>query len=263
MAEDTAKSASEELETMLGESANGVEAQEQSEKSIVEELIAEGGEGDSKPTGEGASAEAKPQNVKGDWRTSLPTELRDGIDTEKYHSVAEYIKGLKDEAKKAREPEPEPNEAWDSLTAELGAGSIADGELLDKSVLDSLKESGLSTKQAKAAYKAMQANVEKATGAKAQEFSEGLRAYQRSMAGDDAEKLKGFKATVKRGIDAASRNNPELFIKGKNDNVFLHPTVANLLFMIGQQEMEGNSPAGYGKHPDESGVSADNPFGLR
>lgn len=263
MAEDTAKLEESGIETMLKGEPNGASGQEDEQKSAVEELIDESGDGIRGTTEDGASRGDDPQKGKG-WITNLPVELRDGVDTDRYHSLADYIKGLREEIS-SREPKPEPetDDAWSALAEELGKGDAAGEPIAGKDAVASLRAAGLTTKQAKEVYGSMQSSLDAYADRKGKEIRDGLLGLQRSIAGDDPGKVARFKSTLKRGMDAVAKANPELYSQGLRDSAFLHPSVAGLLYMVGLSREEGYSPAEKPAEHRAEGTTRDNPFGLK
>lgn len=259
MAEEDTKLEESGLETILAGEPNGVEGQEGSQRSVVEEAVGESGGSDQGAVKEASDSKGV-EKGKG-WLTNLPVELRDGIDTEKYHSVADYIRGLREEiSNREPKPEPETDEAWAALSGELAV----DGEtILGKDTFQGLRDIGLTTKQAKGVYDSMQAGLKSYADAKSKEIGANLMRLQGSIAGTDPKSIAAFKSTLKRGMDAVAKANPEMYAMGLRDNAFLHPAVASMLYMVGLEHGEGYSPSAKPMEADAGGVTQDNPFGLR
>lgn len=261
MAEDTAKLEEAGIETMLKGEPNGASGQEEEQRSAVEELVDESGTGIQGETEDGASRGDGPEKGKG-WLTNLPVELRDGVDTDRYHSLADYIKGLREEIS-SREPKPEPetDDAWAALTNELPDSS--EDEPIGKDAIKALRNAGLTTKQAREVYGSVQASMDEFAQRKSREIKDGLLGFQRSVAGDDPGKVAQFKSTLKRGMDAVAKANPEMYSMGLRDSAFLHPSVASLLYMVGLSHEEGYSPAEKPTDKRADATTQDNPFGLK
>lgn len=216
----------EELDNSTTEQGTG--------KNDVEDIL-EDLTGDLDDSGVGTHA-PKGGEGKGNWTTTLPKSLREGIDTERYGSLEEYILALR----KGQMPAAESDSEWEKLGTRLKEGT--DGLLDVEGSIKTMKEAGVTTKQAESIISRLVEEARDAVGAKSIE----LRNAVSDLLVNESKRLRGGKdevnSIVKKGIAILKNEDPELFVKGKKDAILLHPTSVRMLYMLGRQAKEEPTP---------------------
>ena len=237
---------------MADEVKTGLEelAKESVSGAGTEGKVAESQQGTASATGEQAS--------KRSWVTSLPQDLRDGVDESKYGSMGDYIRDLKARADRSDRDEKAFTDGWDSFSEEMRNKNLADA--LPESVTAVLKDSGVDAGTARKIYDALfQFGTEQMEKQKADSEAE-MREFIRTKWGAEFQKNN---EAVKRGLRYFGKDHPELMLKAEQRKSIYTPEFAQLLadYSRLRDRMQGESIAPEGNPAKKE--NDDNPYGLK
>lgn len=195
------------------------------------------------------------------WITSLPKELRDGVDPQKYSSLSEYIKDLREHQEKVEDDvtKQKVEEEWTSLLGEAkkDVPNGFDASVYD-SIVEELKKDGVDVKSAKKTLEAFsRANgeqVEKMQKAK----DETLSKYVSEKWGANARE---YMDEAKKGLQVIFGENKELIRTAKETGLSREPAFLEVCKLLGRQTKEGTIGTNRSE-VQEKKVNALNPLGL-
>ena len=182
----------------------------------------------------------KKDSQDGGWITSLPKELRSGVDSTKYSSLGDYIKDLranqKDGEKDAVTKE-KVEEEWNLLLGEAkkDVPSGFDSSVYD-SIVENLKKDGVDVASARKTLDAFSKvngeQIEKLKKAK----EESLSKYVSEKWGANA---KENLAEAKRGLEVIFGENKELIKSAQDSGLANEPAFLEVCKLLGRNVKEG------------------------
>lgn len=194
-----------------------------------------------KPESEdGEKKDVEKNDSKGDgWLTSLPKELRDGVDTTRYSSLAEYIKDLR--ANQKTEPdETAKKKMEDEWTNLLGEAKKDVPEGFDSSVYDSLiqnlKAEGVDVVSAKKTLEAFSDVNRKEAERLLKKKDDDLSSYVADKWGT---KAKDNMADAKKGLQVIFGENREVLQRARATGLSKDPAFLEVCRMLGSRSKEG------------------------
>lgn len=210
----------------------------------------------------GAEEDVQKKDSKDEgWITSLPKELRDGVDPQKYSSLSEYIKDLREHQEKVDDDVTKQavEEEWASLLGDAKKDVPAgfDVSVYD-SIVEELKKDGVDVKSARKTLEAFsRANgeqVEKIKKAK----DESLSKYVQEKWGADA---KEYMDEAKKGLQVIFGENRELIRTAKETGLSREPAFLEVCKLLGRQTKEGTIGTNKSESQEKK-IDALNPLGL-
>lgn len=195
------------------------------------------------------------------WLTSLPKELRDGVDTVKYKNLAEYIKDLR--ANQKTEPDDatkqKMEEEWTSLLGEAKK-DVPEGfdSTVYESLIQNLKADGVDVVSAKKTLEAFSTANRKEAERLIQKKNEELTKYVTDKWGAEA---KANMADAKKGLQVIFGENREILQRAQSTGLSKDPTFLEVCRMLGQRSKEGTIGTSGGETREQK-VDALNPLGL-
>lgn len=210
----------------------------------------------------GAEEDVQKKDSKDEgWITSLPKELRDGVDPEKYSSLAEYIKDLRDHQEKVEDDvtKAKVEEEWTSLLGEAKKDVPVgfDASVYD-SIVEDLKKDGVDVTSARKTLEAFnRANgeqVEKLKKAK----DETLSKYVSQKWGASA---KEYMDEAKKGLQVIFGEDKELLRTAQETGLSREPAFLEVCKLLGRQTKEGTIGTNRSESQEKK-VDALNPLGL-
>ena len=197
------------------------------------------------------------ESSNGAWITSLPQDLREGVDASKYGSMADYLRDLKARAEgKDAHDEKAFTEGWDRYLEEMKSS----GEMLPDSIQKVLKESGVDADTAKKLSKAVseygESVTRSASEAARKEMSDFISTEWKGTFQENNEALK-------RGLTMFGKKHPELMRRANERGSIYTPEFVQLMVDYARYDealnREHNSPEGNSTPKEDP----DNPFGLK
>lgn len=195
------------------------------------------------------------------WITSLPKELRDGVDPKKYSSLSEYIKDLREHQEKANDDVTKQavEEEWATLLgdAKKDVPTGFDASVYD-SIVEELKKDGVDVKSARKTLEAFsRANGEQVEKLKKVK-DETLSKYVQEKWGADAKESMG---EAMKGLEVIFGENRELIRTAKETGLTREPAFLEVCKLLGRQTKEGTIGTNKSKSQEKK-VDALNPLGL-
>lgn len=207
-------------------------------EATVDKLInSKPAEKDAEDTGDQAGKRQQDSNGAG-WLTSLPKELRDGVDTTKYSNLAEYIKDLRDNQKEAPATNEEIEEEWAKLftDARNDSSSPADVESI-KELLDDLKADGVGAEDARKMLTIYGNTAKKLTERKASENEKAFADYIDKNWGDNSKK---FFDEATRGLEVIAQENVDVLKTARDQGLTKNPAFMEICRMLGSRTSESS-----------------------
>lgn len=228
-------------------------------KSGLEELakgIVQNGEGSDGKDGMSQPGAGDTQQSKGTWITTLPEDLRKGVEAEKYASLNEYVRDLQQRLNGSVRDEKAFTEGWDRYLEEMKSS----GEMLPDSIQKVLKESGVDADTAKKLSKAVseygESVTRSASDAARKEMSDFISTEWKGTFQENNEALK-------RGLTMFGKKHPELMRRANERGSIYTPEFVQLMVDYARYDealnREHNSPEGNSTPKEDP----DNPFGLK
>lgn len=228
-------------------------------KSGLEDLVkgnvqngagSDGKDGGSQPGTEGT------QSSKGTWITSLPEDLRKGVEAEKYASLNEYVRDLQQRLNGSVRDDKAFTEGWDSYIEEMKSS----GDMLPDSIQQVLKESRIDADTARKLMKAVSEygaeTVRNSRDAARNEMKDFIGKEWGSSFDENNEALK-------YGLRLFGKNHPDLAMKANRRGSIFTPEFAQILVDYAKLDRavnrEHNAPEG----TPSPKTDPDNPFGLK
>lgn len=182
----------------------------------------------------------KKDSQDGGWITSLPKELRAGVDSTKYSSLGDYIKDLRANQKDgdtSTVTKEKVEEEWSALLGEAkkDVPSGFDGDAYD-SIVESLKKDGVDVVSARKTLEAFSRvngeQVEKMKKAK----DETLSKYVTEKWGANAKEYLG---EAKKGLQVIFGENKELIRSAQESGLSKDPAFLEVCKLLGRTVKEG------------------------
>lgn len=179
----------------------------------------------------------KKDSQDGGWITSLPKELRSGVDSTKYSSLGDYIKDLRANQKDGETDAVTKEEEWNTLLGEAkkGVPSGFDAGAYD-SIVEELKKDGVDAVSARKTLEAFSRvngeQVEKMKKAK----DETLSKYVTEKWGANAKEYIG---EAKKGLQVIFGENKELIKSAQDSGLTKDPTFLEVCKLLGRSTKEG------------------------
>ena len=173
------------------------------------------------------------------WLTSLPKELRDGVDTTRYSSLAEYIKDLR--ANQKTEPDDATKQKledeWENLLGEAKK-DIPDGfdSTVYDSLIQSLKADGVDVVSAKKTLEAFSNVNRKEAERLLKKKDEDLSSYVANKWGT---KAKDNMADAKKGLQVIFGEDREILQRVQATGLSKDPAFLEVCRMLGTRSKEG------------------------
>ena len=195
------------------------------------------------------------------WITSLPKELRDGVDPKKYSSLSEYIKDLREHQEKVSDDVTKQavEEEWATLLgdAKKDVPTGFDASVYDL-IVEELKKDGVDVKSARKTLEAFsRANGEQVEKLKKVK-DETLSKYVQEKWGADAKESMG---EAMKGLEVIFGENRELIRTAKETGLTREPAFLEVCKLLGRQTKEGTIGTNKSKSQEKK-VDALNPLGL-
>ena len=207
-------------------------------EATVDELIkSKPAEKDAEDDGDQAGKKQQDSNGAG-WLTSLPKELRDGVDTTKYSNLAEYIKDLKGNQKEAPATQEEIEEKWSKLFSDASddSSSPADVESI-KELLNDLKADGVGADDARKMLTIYGNTAKKLTERKASEDEKAFADYiDKNWSGNS----KKFFDDATRGLQVIADENVDILKTARDQGLTKNPAFMEICRMLGSRTSESN-----------------------
>ena len=197
------------------------------------------------------------ESSNGAWITSLPQDLREGVDASKYGSMADYLRDLKARAEgKDAHDEKAFTEGWDNFVSEMKAS----GAMLPESIQSILKDSRIDAETAK---KLSSAIAKYGMGEEEKRKASILGEMRDDVAKVWGESFDKNNDILKTGLRKFTKDHPEIMDRANKRGTVATPEFTWLLFeysrLLQSQGREVNSPEGTPTPKEDE----QNPFGLK
>lgn len=202
-------------------------------ETVVDELL-NGKPGEVKPEESGRDESHHEENITG-WLTSLPKELRDGVDPARYSSLAEYIKDLRANQKDAPVSEEEAEKSWKELRDGVSEGSSdADSDMMN-SLLDSMRASGITAEIAKSVFDSYGESARKLVEKKQKDAQDALANYIGTKWG---EKKDSYFSLAQKGLKVIADADVDILRNAKESGLTKDPAFLEVCRMLGERTSE-------------------------
>lgn len=206
---------------------------------LVDEVLLEKPEKENPEKSDGVQKEDSESKGNG-WITMLPKELRDGIDTEKFSSLSEYVKALQSNQKE--EPvvvtKEEVEKSWTELVEEQQKSATSENEKESiKALVESFKTQGLDAKTSKETIKTLKKYGEETLKKMQDAQAKNLEDYVSKNWGENADK--NFES-AKQGLKVIALENRDMLISAKQSGLTNNPAFIEVCRMLGERSSESH-----------------------